>query len=132
MKGIDTNILIRFLMADDEVQAKKVYAIFKQTELDKDELLVSLLVVLETIWVLDSVYKVSREEVIAAIGDLLLMPVLVFERQSVLQEFIRSAGKNNCDLSDLLIAHSARALGAESVITFDKKASRSALFELVK
>ncbi|MCF6314422.1 MAG: PIN domain-containing protein [Verrucomicrobiales bacterium] len=132
MKGIDTNILVRFLMADDEAQAKKVYAIFKQTERDKDELLVSLLVVLETIWVLDSVYKVSREEILAAMGDLLLMPVLVFERQSLLQEFTRMARENNYDLSDLLIAHSARALGCESVITFDRKVSRSVLFELVK
>jgi predicted nucleic-acid-binding protein len=35
MKGIDTNILVRFLIGDDEKQAKKVYSIFKKAESDK-------------------------------------------------------------------------------------------------
>ncbi|MBL0700185.1 MAG: hypothetical protein JJV92_04825 [Desulfosarcina sp.] len=84
MKAIDTNILIRFLVGEDEIQAQKVYSIFKKTESEKKELFVPLLVVLEMIWVLESVY----------------------------------------DLSDLLIAHSAKVNGCEAVITFDKEASK--------
>ena len=59
MKAIDTNILIRFLIGDDELQAKKVYAIFKKTELEKKELFVPLLVILEMLWVLESVYEIQ-------------------------------------------------------------------------
>jgi predicted nucleic-acid-binding protein len=46
MQGIDTNILIRFLIGDDALQAKKVYTIFKKAESEKNELFVPLLVML--------------------------------------------------------------------------------------
>lgn len=132
MQGIDTNILIRFLVGDDELQAKKVYNIFKKAELDKTELFVPLLVIIELVWVLESVYEVTRTEILDAINELLLMPILKFEHQSTVQQFIRSGMGSRYDLSDLLIAHSAREQGCESVITFDKKASKFELFELVQ
>ena len=132
MKGIDTNILIRFLVGDDELQAKKVYNIFKKAELNKKELFVPLLVILELIWVLESVYEVTRTEILDSISELLLMPILKFEHQSALQKFTSSGQGSKYDLSDLLIAHSAKKQGCESVITFDKKASKFELFELAK
>lgn len=132
MKAIDTNILIRFLTGDDERQTKKVYSLFKNAEVEKKELFIPLLVVLEMVWVLESVYEVSRSEIVSAIGDLLLMPVLKFAQQSTIQQWINSAKGNRYDLSDLLIAHSAKINGCESVITFDKKAANYKLFEFLK
>ena len=132
MKAIDTNILIRFLVGDDELQAKKVYSNFKNAESEKKELFVPLLVVLEMIWVLESVYDISRTEILDSISDLLLMPIFKFDQQSALQQLVHSAEGNKYDLSDLLIAHSAKGNGCEAVITFDKKASKFKLFELVK
>ena len=132
MKAIDTNVLIRFLIGDDKRQAKKVYTIFKKAESEKKQLFVPLLVVLEMIWVLESVYEISRTEILDSISDLLLMPILKFDQQSALQQLIYSAQGNKYDLSDLLIAHSAQTNGCEVVVTFDKKASRFKLFELAK
>ena len=132
MKGVDTNILIRFLIGDNEQQAKKVYKLFKKAESEKNELFVPLLVVLELIWVLESVYEIPRDEILETLSDLLLMSILKFEHQSTLQQFTLSAQGNKYDLSDLLIAHSAKTNGCEIVITFDKKASKSDLFELAK
>lgn len=132
MKGLDTNILIRFLTGDDDLQAKKAYHIFKKAESEKNELFVPLLVILELIWVLESVYEISRTEIIDSIGDLLRMSVLKFEHQSALQQFTQSAQGNRYDLSDLLIAHSAKIQGCATILTFDKKASKFNLSELVK
>jgi predicted nucleic-acid-binding protein len=132
MKGVDTNILIRFLTGDDEQQTKTVYNIFKLAELEKSELFVPLLVVLKLIWVLEAVYEIPRSEILSSISDLTLMPILKFEHQSVLQQFIHSSRGNGHDLSDLLIAHSAQGQGCETVITFDKKASKFDLFELAE
>jgi predicted nucleic-acid-binding protein len=132
MKGIDTNILIRFLIGDDEQQAKKVYNIFKKVESEKNELFVPLLVILELIWVLESVYEIPRTEILDSISELILMPILKFEHQSALQQFTHAAQGNRHDLSDLLIAYSAKAQGCETVITFDKEASQFNLFELAK
>jgi predicted nucleic-acid-binding protein len=60
------------------------------------------------------------------------MPILKFEHQSALQQFTHAAQGNKYDLSDLLISHSAKAQNCETVITFDKKASKFTLFELAK
>lgn len=49
MKEVDTNILVRFLVGDDEQQAKKAYNIFKKAESEKEELFVPFLVVLALI-----------------------------------------------------------------------------------
>lgn len=132
MKAIDTNILIRFLIGDDETQAKRAYLIFKKAESEKKELFVPLLVVLEMIWILESVYNISRAEILDSISDLLLAPIFKFSQQSALQQMVHSAQGNKYDLSDLLIAHSAKINGCEAVIAFDKKASKFKLFELVK
>ena len=131
MKGIDTNILVRFLVGDDELQAKKVYTIFKNSEANQSELFVPLLVILELVWVLGSVYKIKRNDIIDSISDLLLMPILKFEQQSALQQFIYAAPKSSLDLSDLIIAHSAKEQGCKTVMTFDRKAAKYNLFELV-
>ncbi len=128
MRAVDTNILVRFLVRDDPVQADLVYQLFKKAEQARSCLFVPLTVMLELIWVLESAYSVGRTEIIEAIGDLLLMPVLKFEQHSVLQEFVRCASENNCDLSDLLIGCSARQQGCATTLTFDKKAARSDLF----
>ena len=132
MRGIDTNILVRFLVADDESQAKTVYKIFKKAEANKEELFVPYVVVLELIWVLESVYEISRDDILDSISELLLMPIFEFEKLSALQAFISLAKKSKYDLSDLLIGISAKNYGCEKVITFDKKASKSSLFELAK
>ena len=132
MKGIDTNILVRFLVGDDDLQARQVYSLFKQAEENKSELFVPLLVILELIWVLESVYEITRAEILESISDLLLMPILKFEQVAVLQKFILNAHAARYDLADLLIGYSAKEQGCQGIITFDKKASASSLFELVK
>ena len=135
MKALDTNVLVRFLVKDDAEQAQQVYNLFKQAENNQQRLFVPILVVLETIRVLQAVYGVDDKDIfkdiLAVLNDLLLMPVLLFETQPVLHTFVAAATGNNFDLADLLIAHSARGLHCESVLTFDKKAAKFAGFELI-
>ena len=132
MKALDTNVLIRFLVRDDEQQAETIYRIFKQAESDKEVFFVPLLVVLETVWVLESVYKIPRNEILDCINVLILMPILEFEAQSAILSFVSSALETKMDLSDLLIAHSARFSGCECILTFDKRASSYGFFGLLR
>lgn len=132
MKGIDTNILVRFLVGDDPDQANAVYNLFKKIEEDKRQLFVSLLVVLELLWVLEAVYKIKRNKIIASLADLILMPILEFENLEAIQNFIIESKNTRYELSDLLIANTSSFYGCESVLTFDKQASKYSLFELLK
>ena len=132
MKALDTNVLVRFLVKDDEQQAKTVYRLFKQAESKAEAFFIPILVVLETVWVLEAVYETTRQEILDSIDELLLMPILEFEAQSAIRSFISSARENKTDLSDLLIAHCAKYSGCDSVVTFDKRAAKFELFELLK
>lgn len=129
MNALDTNILVRFLTKDDKQQAAQVYKLFTKAETQQEVLFVPLLVVLETIWVLQSIYEISDEEILSAMSELQLMPILEFEAQPAIQNFIASAKDTRLDLADILIAHSARLSGCERVITFDKRAARFEFFE---
>ena len=129
MKALDTNVLVRFLVRDDKKQAEIVYRLFKRAESKNEPFFVPLLVVFETIWVLESVYEIPREEIRGSLQKLLLMPILIFEAQSALQRTLSSAQTNKIDLADLLIAHSAKFSNCDGVLTFDKKVSKFALFE---
>ena len=131
MKALDTNVLVRFLVRDDKRQAETIYRVFKKAESDREVFFVPLLVVLETVWVLESVYKIPRKEILDSVNELILMPILKFETQSAILNFISSARETKMDLSDLLIAHSAKFSGCECVLTFDKRASNFRLFELL-
>ena len=132
MMALDTNVLVRFLVKDDEAQARIVYQLFKQSENNGEVLFVPLLVVLETIWVLQSIYCIENDALLSALGELSLMPVLLFEAPSIIQGLIASGREENLDLSDILIAHSARSSNCSRVYTFDKKAAKFRFFEHLK
>jgi len=132
MIAIDINILVRFLVGDDQKQSEKVYKIFKDTESKNDEIHVPILVIIELLWVLESVYEIERKDIIKSLDQLILMPILNFEHLSAIQEFVVDAKNNNYDLSDLLIAHTAQNKKCSFIITFDKKASKHELFKLLK
>ncbi len=134
MRALDTNVIIRFLVKDDIEQAEKVLSLFKKAEREKEEFFVPLVVVLEMIWVLESVYKVKRDKIIEAITDLLYLPVLEFENRSAIKSFLWGAKVSSMELSDLLIASVAKDKGCEKVISFDKraaKADKSGSFQLL-
>ena len=131
MIALDTNVIVRFLVRDDEKQAQAVYARFKRAEAGRETLFVSLLVVLETIWVLESAYDRSRKEILDSFDELESMPILEFEKAQVLQHLLSEGRKSNADLSDLLIASAAQACGCSGGITFDKKASKFPFFNLL-
>jgi predicted nucleic-acid-binding protein len=131
MMALDTNVLVRFLAKDDDRQAAVVYQLFKQSEEKQDVLFVPLLVVLETIWVLQSAYDVPDEDIVSAINQLLLMPVLKFEGHAAIQGLIASYREVKLDLADLLIAHSATSSNCEWVLTFDKQAATFKYFQLL-
>jgi len=81
--------------------------------------------------VLDSVYEFSRKDILDALNAMLQMPILFFESTDIIQKFLSSAEKTKIELEDLLIGVVSRMAGCKTTLTFDKKASKSELFELL-
>jgi len=132
MIALDTNVIVRFLVRDDAKQAEAARRRLKEAERNRERMLVPLLVVLETIWVLESAYEKTRSEILDSIRDMRQMPVLEFEADGVIERLLNDGGKCKADLADILIAHSAQAAGCESGITFDKDAARLPFFSLLR
>ena len=132
MIAVDTNIIVRFLVRDDENQAEAVRRHLKQAEKNRERLLIPLLVVLETIWVLESAYDKTRSEILDSFRDMRQMPVFEFESDNVVERLLADGSDYTMDLADILIAQSAQAAGCENGITFDKGAAKLPFFELLK
>jgi predicted nucleic-acid-binding protein len=88
--GLDTNVLVRYLVRDDQQQFEKARRLIKR-EADKGEsVLVSLLVLLETEWVLRSRYELSKPEIVSAFSTLLDVADLVFEDEPSVERALYS------------------------------------------
>ncbi len=122
--GIDTNVLVRFLTRDDESQYELARSLI-QSQLDAGEaLFVSLLVVMETEWVLRSRYGLSKARIIEVLTALLESRETVFEDESSLEEALFSLRESNAYFADCLIVAHGRRLGCRKVMSFDTKAAK--------
>ncbi len=132
MISLDTNVLVRLIARDDPKQAQKVIAFLFDLESKNKQAFVSSLVILETMWVLSTSLKKTRQEVIQIILRVLKTPTLVIENGEELKELLDFAVHNTLDLSDLMISYRCRVENALPVMTFDKKASRNEMFKLLQ
>jgi predicted nucleic-acid-binding protein len=131
VKSIDTNVLVRFLVNDEPRQSKLARDLFHKAEVSRDRLYVSNIVLLETLWVLESAYDVDRDSLIETLHELLLMPVLALESRELVQAVMAGARAGKAELSDLLIGYAAQLAGCETTLTFDKVAARLPVFKLL-
>ena len=76
MIGLDTNILVRYLTQDDAVQSAKATEILERRLTPKNPGFVSVVVMVETVWVLDRAYGLAVQEIAATIERLLQLRFL--------------------------------------------------------
>jgi len=122
MLGLDTNVLVRYLVRDDQLQFEKARRLIRR-ESDKGEpVVVSLLVLLETEWVLRSRYELSKPEILSAFSMLLDTADLSFEDEPSIEQALYSWKDSVADFADCLVEARHRRLGCEATATFDSKA----------
>ncbi len=131
MIALDTNVLVRFLVQDDEAQAKRARALVDTCVEAGDPCLVSNPVLCELEWVLESVYGASRSDVAAAVQGLLSTPPFQFEDADLTQQALQAYSKGKGDLSDYLLGLVGRSRGARTTYTFDRDLRRAEGFTLL-
>jgi len=120
MIALDTNVLVRFLVEDDESQTRRATRLIKGA-LERDEgLFISDIVMCETVWVLSTSYRFSRSEIVQTLSDLLRAKGVVFNSSDRLARAFQAFAANKGDFADYLIREHARAAGADTVATFDR------------
>jgi predicted nucleic-acid-binding protein len=130
--AIDTNVLIRFLVRDDEHQAMRARNLVENCRATGDTCLVSHPVLCELEWVLESAYRASRSEIAASVRMLLTTPPFVLEDSELLERALQMYSKGKGDLSDYILGEIAGARGARTTYTFDRDLRNTEGFTLLQ
>lgn len=131
MIGLDTNVLVRYLAQDDPTQSRKVTELFEQRLTKQNPGFISIVAMVETIWVLDRAYRLERNEIAAAIERILQIDVLVVENeQQVFTAFV-AFREASASFSGAIIAALGENSGCSYTLTFDGKAARKSGFRFL-
>ena len=131
MIGLDTNILIRYLTQDDPVQSPRATEILERRLTRKNSGFVSVVAMVEIVWVLDRAYGLTAQEIATAIERLLQVEVLAIENEQQVFTAMVALKQGRGSFADALIAELGARAGCTRTLTFDQKAARLSAFELV-
>ena len=131
MIGLDTNILIRYLTLDDPAQSAKATEILERRLTPNNPGFVSVVAMVETVWVLDRAYGFTNREIATAIERLLQVDVLEVENEQQVFTAMVALKQGRGSFADALIAELALRAGCTRTLTFDQKAARLLGFELM-
>ena len=124
MIAVDTNVLLRYLLRDDEAQAARARRVFTSEE----RVLITDLVLAETLWTLAGRrYRAAKADLIAVVDSLLQDPGVRFEDDEVIWSALQSFRETDADFADALIVHKALKTaaiddGLTAIYTFDAAA----------
>ena len=125
MIGLDTNLLVRFFMQDDDAQTAAVSRLFLTLHA-KNPGFVSLVVLVELHWVLERFYKVDRESRLLITESILSADQLKIEAAHVVRQALALSKTTKADFPDCLIAKQLESVGCQTTHTFDKAAAKHA------
>lgn len=123
MFGLDTNVLVRFLLQDDPEQAEHARRVIEEALASGEPLAVGLLVILETEWVLRSCAKLHKKTVITTFRMLLEARDLRIEHEESLEHALYLYENSTADFADCLMATRYKQSGCSAMLTFDRKAA---------
>jgi predicted nucleic-acid-binding protein len=130
MIGLDTNVLVRYIMQDDAKQSPKVAKLLESLTVE-DPGFVSLVSMVELGWVLSSAYDLERDQVAHALELLLRTKTLVVDRADEVMKALRVFKTSSADFADCLIERTAASAGCSRTMTFDVGASKAAGMTLI-
>lgn len=129
MIGLDTNILVRYLTQDDPAQSWKATEILERRLTEGNPGFVSVVAMVETVWVLDRAYDFSVQEIVAVIERMLQADVLVVESEFEVFTAMVALKEGRGAFADAIIGALGAKANCSCTLTFDEKALRLPGFE---
>ena len=132
MPGLDTNVLVRWILDDEPRQAARVQRLFEEVREQQLPLFVPSTVMLELEWVLRSRYEFDKSTVLGTFNALLETQELEFQDEPALERALSLYRQGSADFADCLHAGQCGSAGRAPMITFDETAARLPSVELLK
>jgi predicted nucleic-acid-binding protein len=124
MIGLDTNVLVRYLTQDDPAQSRKATEILERRLTEQNPGFVSIVAMVETVWVLDRAYGFSSPEIVEAVERILQADVLVVENEFEVFTAMIAVKEGQGSFADAIIAGLGAKVNCSCTLTFDEKALR--------
>lgn len=131
MIGLDTGILVRYLTQDDPVQSPKATEIVERRLTEENPGFVSIVAMVETVWVLARAYGLAAHEIATAVERMLQADVLVVPNEQDVFSAMIALKDGHGSFADALIGALGVGAGCSRTLTFDRRASRLLGFKLV-
>jgi predicted nucleic-acid-binding protein len=131
MVGLDTNVLVRYIMQDDAKQAAKATRLIESLSSDRPGF-VSTVALVELVWVLSGAYGLTRAQQCQAIETLVRSKEFVIDRADQVIRSLRVFKGSSADFADCLIERAGADAGCHDTLTFDIGASKSAGMRLIQ
>lgn len=131
MIGIDTSVLVRLLVRDNDAQVRAAERFIAAHCSADDPGFVSRVVIAEVAWVLRDFYEYDRTRVAGAIRALLDVSELELDASDEVHAALREFENSTAGFTDCLIARTNASTGCEYTATFDRKAAKLAGFKLL-
>ena len=130
MIGLDTNVLVRYIMQDDPKQSAKATKLIESLDGDSPGF-VSIVSVIELYWVLTSCYALSNLQVKQALEALLRTKQILVDRADQVMRALRVFADGKADFADCLIERTAAGAGCTGTMTFDTGPAKHAGMTLI-
>src|SRR5882672_11830381 len=124
MIGLDTNILVRYLTQDDPIQSPKARELIERRLTEEKPGFVSIVAMVETVWVLERAYRLTPHEIVGAVERMLQTDVLVVENEQEVFTAMIALKEGQGSFADAVIAALGVRAGCSYTLTFDHKAAR--------
>jgi predicted nucleic-acid-binding protein len=131
MKGLDTNVLARYLVQDDPRQSRRANAVIENALAGEGRLHVDTIVLCELVWVLRTAFRLDRVTVAAALLQLVDAAQLSLDDRDLVRAAAERYRRGPGDFADHVIGLRNRAAGCETTLTFDRAHRRDELFTLL-
>lgn len=131
MTGLDTNVLVRFLVEDDEIQTDRVLRYLKAARAAGEPVFILAIVLCEACWVLRSVYAKRNHEVLKAIETLLNADLFLLEEPDCVRRALQLARKGKAGFPDYLLGELHLSKGCRYTVTFDRSLRGDPAFSLL-
>ena len=130
MIGLDTNVLVRYIMQDDPKQSSKAANLIESLDAENPGF-ITMVSVVELYWVLTSSYELTGAQVAQALDAILRTKQLQVERTDQVVRALRMFGHGKADFADCLIERVASKAGCSQTMTFDVGAGKHAGMTLI-
>lgn len=131
MTGLDTNVLVRYLVQDDPVQSPKASACIESFTAERRGY-ISLTALIELAWVLTSCYAMDKDGLLNVLDTLLRTRSLAVEQANAVWGAVNLFRTSRADFEDCLILCSCSAAGCSETITFDGVAGKMSGMRLLR